>query len=141
MPSTATSAAWARDQVELIEGSGGARGTALEGMPVVVVTSIGAQTGYLRKTPVMRVEHSGEYAVVASRGGAPTHPTWYYNLITHPQVELQDGAHTGDYTARELDGNERQEWWERAVSAFPTYDEYARKTDRIIPVLLLTPMT
>lgn len=139
-PTTNPEAAWARDQAELIERSGGTEGTTLNGMPVVLMTSVGAKSGYLRKTPVMRVEHEGQYAAVASRGGAPKHPTWYINLKAHPHVELQDGLAKGDYLAEELTGEARQVWWERAVNAYPPYAEYAEKTDRTIPVLLLTPM-
>ena len=130
---------WVRDQVELYERSGGTEGTTLRGMPVVVLTSVGARSGKLRKTPLMRVEHDGAYAVVASQGGAPTHPLWYHNLRAHPLVELQDGPHKADYTARELQGEEKALWWDRAVAAYPDYADYQRKTDREIPVLVLEP--
>ena len=130
---------WARKQAELIESSGGEQGTDLKGMPVIVLTSVGAKTGLLRKTALMRVEHDGEYAVVASLGGAPKHPVWYFNLKANPLVELQDGAHKGDYIAREIEGEERAIWWERAVEAYPPYADYQLKTDRIIPLFLLTP--
>jgi F420H(2)-dependent quinone reductase len=133
---------WVREQVELYESSGGTKGTTLRdtGLPVVIVTNRGARTGKLRKTPVMRVEHEGRYAVVASKGGAPKHPTWYHNLTADPHVELQDGPAKQDMVARLLTGDERAQWWERAVAAFPNYAEYQRKTDREIPVFLLEPM-
>jgi len=130
-----------RDQVELYESSGGTTGTTMRGMPVVIVTSLGARTGKVRKTPLMRVEHKGQYAVVASQGGAPTHPLWYYNLVANPHVELQDGPVRQDMTARELIGSERAEWWQRAVDAFPDYAEYQTRTDRQIPVFILEPRT
>jgi deazaflavin-dependent oxidoreductase (nitroreductase family) len=109
-------------------------------MPIIVVTSIGAKSGKLRKTPLMRVEHDGEYAAVASLGGAPKHPVWYYNLKNNPHVELQDGPVKRDYLAREVTGDEKAVWWERAVAAFPNYAEYQEKTEREIPVFVLTPM-
>ena len=130
---------WVRDQVELYESSGGTSGTTLRGRPVVVVTNRGARSGKLRKTPLMRVEHDGSYLAVASRGGAPTHPLWYYNLLAHPKVEVQDGPLKRDMVARELHGDERAVWWDRAVAAFGDYADYQRKTDRVIPVLLLEP--
>ncbi len=130
-----------RDQVELYESSGGTKGTTMRGMPVVIVTSLGTRTGKVRKTPLMRVEHKGQYAVVASQGGAPTHPLWYYNLVANPHVELQDGPVRQDMTARELIGSERAEWWQRAVDAFPDYAEYQTRTDRQIPVFILEPRT
>jgi F420H(2)-dependent quinone reductase len=131
---------WVREQVEEYEGSGGTRGVMLHGRPTVIVTSKGARSGKLRKNPVMRVEHDGSYAAVASKGGAPENPTWYYNLAANPLVELQDAAAKGDYTARELSGDERAQWWERAVEAFPNYAEYQENTDREIPVFLLEPV-
>ena len=109
----------------------------MRGMPVVILTSVGARTGKIRKTPLMRVEHDGEYAVVASQGGAPTHPVWFHNLVVHPQVELQDGPGRWLMTARELTGNERAVWWQRSVEAFPDYADYQRKTERQIPVFVL----
>lgn len=129
---------WARKQAELFESSGGAQGNELRGMPVIVLTSVGAKSGLLRKTALMRVEHDGQYAVVASLGGAPKHPVWYFNLKANPLVELQDGAEKHAYLAREVEGDERAEWWERAVAAFPNYAEYQQKTDRLIPVFVLT---
>ena len=110
---------WAREQVELYEKSGGTEGADLRGMPIIAVTSIGAKSGKLRKTPLMRVEHDGEYAAVASLGGAPKHPVWYYNLKANPHVELQDGPVKRDYIAREVTGDEKALWWERAVAAYP----------------------
>ena len=131
--------AWVRDQVELYEGSGGTQGTTLRdtGLPVVIITNRGARSGKLRKTPVMRVEHDGRYAAVASQGGAPAHPRWYYNLRSSPAVELQDGPSKWNMIARELTGDERARWWERAVSAYPPYAEYQTKTARQIPVFVL----
>ena len=121
--------------------SGGTDGTELQGKPVILLTTIGAKSGKIRKTPLMRVEHGGEYAVVASLGGAPKNPVWYYNVKAHPQVELQDGTVTGDYEAREVFGDEKVTWWERAVAAWPDYAEYQTKTDRQIPVFVLTPVS
>ena len=128
---------WVRDQVELYESSGGTKGTTLRGMPVVILTNRGARSGKLRKTPLMRVEHEGTYAVVASLGGAPKHPVWYHNLIANPHVELQDGPVVHELVAREVHGPERQLWWERAVAAYPDYADYQRRTERTIPVLVL----
>jgi deazaflavin-dependent oxidoreductase (nitroreductase family) len=120
--------------------SGGTEGTELQGKPVILLTTIGAKTGKIRKTPLMRVEHNGEYAVVASLGGAPKHPVWYHNVKAHPRVELQDGAVTKDYEAHEVVGDEKAVWWERAVDAWPDYANYQKKTDRQIPVFVLTPI-
>ena len=106
---------------------------------MVIVPSVGAGSGKLRKNPVMRVEHDGSYAAVASKGGAPEHPAWYRNIVDHPEVEVQDGTHKGDYTARVASGAEREQWWERAVAVWPDYDEYQKKTDREIPVFVLEP--
>jgi deazaflavin-dependent oxidoreductase (nitroreductase family) len=130
---------FSRDQVELYERSGGTEGTENAGKPVIILTSVGAKTGKLRKTPLMRVEHAREYAVVASLGGAPKHPVWYYNLIAHPHVELQDGPVKKDYRAREIHGAEREIWWERAVAVWPDYAEYQKKTTRTLPVFVLSP--
>jgi F420H(2)-dependent quinone reductase len=135
-----SSAKWVRDQVQEYESSGGTRATENRGVPVVVVTSMGSKSGKLRKNPVMRVEHDGRYAAVASKGGAPEHPAWYRNLVEHPLVEVQDKTVKGDFTARELTGDERQEWWDRAVAVWPDYAEYQTKTDRQIPVFLLEPI-
>jgi deazaflavin-dependent oxidoreductase (nitroreductase family) len=134
-----SSFSWARDQVETYEGSGGTAGTDNNGKPVIVLTSVGAKSGKLRKAPLMRVEHDGEYAVVASLGGAPQNPVWYYNLAANPHVELQDGPVKQDYVAREVSGDERETWWERAVAVWPDYAEYQKKTTRVIPVFVLTP--
>ncbi|MCP9212582.1 nitroreductase family deazaflavin-dependent oxidoreductase [Streptomyces cucumeris] len=130
---------WVRDQVELIESSGGADGTTLRGMPVVLLTTRGAKSGKIRKTPLMRVEHDGHYAIVASLGGAPEHPVWYHNVVADPRVELRDGPVRQDMTAREVTGDEKARWWERAVQAYPDYADYQRKTDRQIPVFVLEP--
>ncbi|MDA8072354.1 MAG: nitroreductase family deazaflavin-dependent oxidoreductase [Actinomycetota bacterium] len=130
---------WVRDQVALYERTGGREGNTLldTGQPIIVVTSRGRRTGKLRKNPVMRVEHDGEYALVASKGGAPTHPVWYYNLRDHPdEVTVQDGPEPFDVHVREVTGEERRVWWERAVAAFPPYAEYQQQTERLIPVLV-----
>jgi deazaflavin-dependent oxidoreductase (nitroreductase family) len=131
---------WARENADLYIASGGTQGTELKGMPVVLLTTIGAKSGKLRKTPLMRVEHDGEYAVVASLGGAPKNPVWYYNIVANPHVELQDGTASADYQAREVFGDEKAIWWQRAVAAYPDYADYQRKTDRDIPVFVLTPI-
>jgi deazaflavin-dependent oxidoreductase (nitroreductase family) len=131
---------WARENADLYIASGGTQGTELKGMPVVLLTTIGAKSGKLRKTPLMRVEHDGDYAVVASLGGAPKNPVWYYNIVANPHVELQDGTVSGDYQAREVSGDEKAIWWQRAVAAYPDYADYQRKTDRAIPVFVLTPI-
>ncbi len=132
-------AQWVRDQVELYEASGGERGNTLgdTGLPVVIVTTRGNKSGKIRKTPLMRVEHGGEYALVASKGGAPAHPVWYFNLKADPKaVMIQDGPQPFAVDVRELDGDERATWWERAVAAYPPYAEYQQKTARQIPVFL-----
>ncbi|PZU03240.1 MAG: nitroreductase family deazaflavin-dependent oxidoreductase [Gordonia sp. (in: high G+C Gram-positive bacteria)] len=130
---------WAREQAEKYENSGGTEGTELNGMPVVVLTSVGRKSGKLRKSPLMRVENEGKYAAVASLGGAPKNPVWYYNVVANPHVELRDGPLVKDMVAREVTGGEKAEWWERAVAAFPPYAEYQEKTDRQIPVFVLEP--
>ena len=132
--------AWSRKQTELYEATNGQQGGQLRGRPVVVLTSVGAKTGKLRKNALMRVEHDGKYAVVASLGGAPRNPAWYSNLKKNPHVELQDGATRRDYLARELSGDERTTWWERAVEAYPDYANYQTKTSREIPVFVLEPI-
>ena len=134
-------AQWVRDQVEEYERSGGASGTTLRGLPVIVVTTRGARSGKLRKVPLMRVEHDGAYAAVASMGGAPKHPTWYFNLVANPEVEVQDGPVRRDMKARELTGAEKAAWWQRAVAAFPDYADYQRRTEREIPVFVLEPVS
>ena len=131
---------WARENSEKYMESGGTEGTELQGKPVILLTTIGAKSGKIRKTPLMRVEHGGEYAIVASLGGAPKHPVWYHNVKAHPRVELQDGAVTKDYEAREVVGDEKAVWWERAIEAWPDYANYQKKTDRQIPVFVLTPI-
>jgi len=128
-----------RDQVELYESSGGTQGTTLQDRPVVILTTRGTKSGKIRKSPLMRVEHDGAYAVVASLAGAPQHPVWYHNVVADPRVELQDGAVRQDMLAREVTGDEKSAWWARAVDAFPDYAEYQKKTDREIPVLVLEP--
>jgi deazaflavin-dependent oxidoreductase (nitroreductase family) len=147
-PSTAQ---FVRDQVELYESSGGTQGTTLgvlvtreedeglEDVPVVILTTLGAKSGKIRKSPLIRVEHDGSYAVVASAGGAPKHPVWYHNAVADPRVELQDGPVRQDMLAREVTGDEKALWWARAVEAFPGYAEYQKNTDRQIPVLVLEP--
>jgi deazaflavin-dependent oxidoreductase (nitroreductase family) len=130
---------WVRDQVALYESSGGKEGTTLRDLPVIILTTLGAKSGKIRKTALMRVEHDGEYLAVASLGGAPKHPVWYYNVLANPLVELQDGPVRKDYTAREVTGEEKATWWKRAVAAYPDYEDYQEKTDRQIPVFVLTP--
>ena len=132
-------AQWVRDQVELYEGSGGTSGTTMRGMPVIIVTTRGARSGKLRKVPLMRVEHDGEYAAVASQGGAPKNPVWYFNLVADPHVEVRDGTVVRAMTAREVSGGEKAIWWQRCVAAFPDYADYQVKTDREIPVFVLAP--
>ncbi len=129
---------WARKQAETFEASGGTEAATLGDRPIVLLTTIGARSGRLRKTPLMRVEHDGEYAVVASLGGAPKHPVWYHNLVADPRVELQDGAQRWDMVAREVQGEDKARWWERSVAAFPPYADYQDKTEREIPVFVLT---
>lgn len=131
---------WAREQAEKYMESGGTEATELDGRPIILLTTVGAKSGKLRKTPLMRVEHQGEYAVVASLGGAPKHPVWYFNIKQNPRVELQDKTTTLEYDAREVFGEEKAQWWERAVEAYPDYAEYQKKTDREIPVFVLTPV-
>jgi len=131
---------WVRKQVQEYEGSGGTKGTTMRGMPVVLLSTKGARSGKVRKTPLMRVEHDGVYAVVASLGGAPKHPVWYFNVKANPVVELRDGPVVREMTAREVTGEEKQPWWERAVAAYPDYADYQRKTDREIPVFVLEPV-
>jgi deazaflavin-dependent oxidoreductase (nitroreductase family) len=131
---------WVRDQVAEFEASDGRRANVLErtGDPIVVITSVGASSGKLRKNPVMRVEHDGAYLAVASKGGAPEDPVWAHNFRAHPVVDLQDGADKATYDVRELpDGPERDEWWQRAVETWSTYGEYQKRTDRLIPLFLL----
>ena len=131
---------WSREQADKYAESGGADAADMKGMPIILLTTVGAKTGKLRKTPLMRVEHDGEYACVASLGGAPKNPVWYYNIAKNPRVELQDGSVTQDYDAREVFGDEKAVWWERAVEAYPDYADYQTKTDRQIPVFVLTPV-
>jgi deazaflavin-dependent oxidoreductase (nitroreductase family) len=130
---------WVRDQTERVLSTGTTEGVQVFDRPIVMVTIRGAKSGKLRYTPLMRVEHDGRYGLVASKGGAPQHPLWYNNLVANPHVELQDGTVTKEYDARELSGDEREEWWERSVAAYPPYAEYQTKTDRQIPVFVLEP--
>jgi len=130
---------WVRDQVAAYEASGGQEANTLRDVPVVVVTSVGARSGKIRKNPLMRVEHDGRYALVASKGGAPSHPTWYHNLVKHPTIELQDGAERREFTVHVVEGEDRAAWWERAVAVWPDYADYQTKTDREIPVFVAEP--
>jgi deazaflavin-dependent oxidoreductase (nitroreductase family) len=133
---------WVREQVEQYERTGGREGSTLPGRtePVVVFTTRGAKSGKVRKNPLMKVEHDGVYAMVASLGGAPKHPTWYFNVTAHPdEVTVQDGDRVWDGVAREIDGAEYEQWWERAVAAFHDYADYQRKTERKIPIVLVEP--
>jgi deazaflavin-dependent oxidoreductase (nitroreductase family) len=130
---------WVRQQVETIESSGGTEGTMMRDMPVVVMTMRGAKTGKLRKVPVMRVEHDGVYAAVASLGGAPRNPQWYRNLVADPTVDVQDGPKRFRLVAREVHGDEKAIWWERSVAAYPDYADYQQRTSRAIPVFVLEP--
>ena len=136
-PSTAD---WARTQAERYEATDGREANELRGRPVIILTTVGAKTGMLRKTALMRGEHDGRYVVVASKGGAPEHPAWYWNIRKNPHVELQDGPDKRDYIARELAGLEREEWWARACEAWPPYADYQAKTDRVIAVFVLDPV-
>jgi len=130
---------WVREQVETIERTGTTESVHIQDRPVVLLTMNGV-TGSVRKVPLMRVEHDGRYAAVASKGGAPEHPKWYANLLKNPVIDLQDGTRTWTARARELEGPERDEWWERCVAAFPNYAEYQRNTERLIPVFVLEPV-
>ncbi|GAA2140234.1 nitroreductase family deazaflavin-dependent oxidoreductase [Nocardioides koreensis] len=130
---------WVREQVERYEASGGAEANTLRGVPIVVITSRGARSGKLRKNPVMRVEHDGVYAAIASNGGDPVHPAWFHNFVTHPRLTLQDGPEPRAYVARRVEGEERALWWKRANAVWPHYDEYQAITDREIPVFVLEP--
>ena len=129
-----------RDQVDLYERSNGTEGTTLEGRPCVILWSRGRKSGKVRKSPLMRVEHDGRYAVVASMGGAPQHPVWYHNITADPLVSLQDGPHLADYRAREVHGDEKAEWWARAREVWPPYDDYQANATREIPVVVLEPI-
>jgi F420H(2)-dependent quinone reductase len=131
---------WVREQVEQYEGSGGSAGATMRGMPVVVLTMRGAKSGKIRKVPLMRVEHDGQYAAVASLGGAPKNPVWYYNLLADPRVDVQDGPLHFEMKAREVTGDEKAQWWKRAVAAYPDYAAYQENTSRQIPVFVLEPV-
>lgn len=128
---------WAREQAELYERTNGAEGGDIDGHPIIVVTTLGAKSGMLRKTALMRVEHDGTYAAVASKLGAPSHPVWHHNLEAHPLCELQDKAEKHDYRARLVEGAERDTWWQRACEAWPDYAKYQVKTERVIPLWVL----
>jgi F420H(2)-dependent quinone reductase len=133
---------WVREQVEAYEASGGREANTLRdtGIPIIVVTMTGNKTGFVRKIALMRVEHEGSYGLVASYGGRPSHPVWYHNLLASPDtVIIQDGPEPVAMSVREVDGAERELWWERSVAVFPTYAEYQAKTDRRIPVLVASP--
>jgi deazaflavin-dependent oxidoreductase (nitroreductase family) len=132
---------WVRAQTEAIVANGTTEGVEVRGAPVVLLTLRGAKTGKLRYTPVMRVEHDGSYAVVASKGGAPENPVWYANIRAYPEVSLQDGTETRTYVAREVSGDERAQWWERAVAVYPPYADYQANTSREIPVFVLDPVS
>jgi F420H(2)-dependent quinone reductase len=136
-PSTS---AYARKQAETYEATDGREANTMRGKPVIVLTTLGATSGKLRKTALMRVEHDGSYAVVASKGGAPDNPRWYHNIVANPLVELQDGALKRDYLAHEASGAERDEWWARAVEVWPDYANYQKKTERLIPLFVLVPV-
>ncbi len=138
IPSPAKRAA---DQVETYERTDGREGGDLRGVPVIILTTRGRKTGAIRKTPLMRVNDGEEYAVVASKGGAPEHPVWYLNIRNDPTVQLQDGSVKKTYRAHEAEGAERAEWWRKATAVWPDYDDYQAKTDRQIPLVILTPET
>lgn len=129
---------WVKEQVDLYESSGGTEGNTLRdtGLPIIVMTTMGHKSGKVRKVPLMRVEHDGEYAIIASKGGAPSHPGWYHNLMADPKVMVQDGPEPFETEVRLVSGDERSAWWERGVEAFPPYAEYQEKTDREIPVFI-----
>ncbi|MGI9017257.1 MAG: nitroreductase family deazaflavin-dependent oxidoreductase [Euzebya sp.] len=128
---------WVRDQVETILQSGTTESVDIMGRPVILMSMLGAESGKLRRVPVMRVEHDGEYVAVASKAGAPDNPQWYANLLANPRITVQDGTAEWDAVARELTGTERDEWWQRCVEAFPNYAEYQEGTERVIPIFLL----
>ncbi|MFL6114828.1 MAG: nitroreductase family deazaflavin-dependent oxidoreductase [Catenulispora sp.] len=130
---------YVRETVELYESSDGAQGNTMMGKPIIILTTVGNKSGKVRKTPLMRVEHDGSYAAVASLGGAPKNPVWYYNILANPEVELQDGAEKKRYLAHEATGEEKAQWWARAVAVWPDYDNYQAKTDRAIPLFVLEP--
>ncbi|HEY8527448.1 MAG TPA: nitroreductase family deazaflavin-dependent oxidoreductase [Acidimicrobiales bacterium] len=130
---------WVAKQIEAYESSGGTKGTLLNGKPCVVLTMRGRKSGKIRKAAVMRVEHDGTYAAVASKGGHDHHPGWYLNLLENPEVRVQDGPNVYECRARVADDDERAIWWERAVEVWPDYDEYQKNTERKIPILLLEP--
>jgi deazaflavin-dependent oxidoreductase (nitroreductase family) len=132
---------WVRDHVEQIMHTGTTTSVTMKGRPTVLITYRGARTGKVRKTPVMRIEHEGHYAAVASKGGEPTHPQWYASLVAEPVVDLQDGTETRTYRAREVFGDDKSRWWRRAVEVFPDFADYQARTDRPIPVFVLEPIS
>lgn len=134
--------AWVRDQVDTYEATGGRESNTLRdsGIPIVIITSRGVASGKIRKFALMRVEHDGEYALVASMGGSPNNPGWYHNLVAEPLVMIQDGPEPHDFLTRVAEGDERQLWWDRSVAVFPTYAEYQTKTERVIPVFVASPI-
>jgi F420H(2)-dependent quinone reductase len=130
---------WVRRQTETILRTGTTEGITVADRPIILVTTQGAKSGKLRYVPVMRVEDGGTYTMIASKGGTPEHPAWYHNVKANPEITVQDGTAVGSYVAREISGDERQRWWDKAVEAYPPYAEYQQKTDRVIPVFLLEP--
>ncbi|MHC3001994.1 nitroreductase family deazaflavin-dependent oxidoreductase [Gordonia metallireducens] len=128
---------WVREQTQKILEQGTTEGVQVMDRPIVLFTTTGAKSGKKRYVPLMRVEENGKYAMVASKGGAPEHPAWYFNVKANPQVTVQDGTEVKELTAREISGDERAHWWEIAVAAYPPYAEYQTKTDREIPVFIL----
>jgi deazaflavin-dependent oxidoreductase (nitroreductase family) len=130
---------FASDQVEAYERTGGAEANTLQGVPVIILTTRGRKSGFVRKSPLMRVEHDGKYACVASMGGAPRSPQWYFNAVDNPDVLLQDGSNVYEMRARDVTGDEKREWWQRATAVWPAYDDYQKRTERVIPVLVLEP--
>jgi F420H(2)-dependent quinone reductase len=130
---------WVAKQIDQYESSGGTQGVTIQGAPVIVMTMRGRRSGNVRKAAVMRVEHDGTYAAVASKGGSPENPGWYHNLMAHPDITLQDGTESRPMRAREAEGDERAAWWARAVEVWPAYDGYQKRTQRPIPVVLLEP--
>ena len=130
---------WVREQTERILETGTTEGITVQDRPIILVTTTGAKSQKLRYVPVMRVEDGGSYTMIASKGGTPEHPAWYHNVVAHPEVSVQDGRSVGTYTAREISGDERRRWWDRAVEAYPPYADYQENTSRVIPVFLLEP--
>ena len=134
----ASTSGWVAKQVEEYEASGGSEANTLTdtGIPIIIFTTVGRKSGLVRKVPLMRVEHNGQYALVASKGGSPEHPGWFHNIVANPEIVLQDGPEPFATTVREISGDERATWWERASAIYPPYLEYQEKTERLIPVFL-----